>query len=248
MHFIQHSSCKSSHSQLTCSWEITALVTKCCSCSLAKLIQSCSKLFTPRSYSHRQRNMLHTTKKCMAGLLLLVDINLKTVDVHYSHGAVHLCGTQPVIDLLQQPVEQHWVQGFGNGISATRNTTPPNNIHLLLFLNDARQSPKHHITHSLIHWNKAGCPFFVKRSSQSSDKGQENMREGLSDTTGNTHTHTHIHHLFTSYTNGWFEVSGGNLKWDKTGEKMQNVLPSHSGCIFCLFSFVFYDKLWQAFF
>lgn len=63
MHFIQHSSCKFSHSQLTCSWEITALVTKCCSCSLAKLIQSCSKLFTPRSYSHRQRNMLHTTKK-----------------------------------------------------------------------------------------------------------------------------------------------------------------------------------------
>lgn len=38
----------------TCSWEITALLTKCCSCSLAKLIHSCSKLFTPRSCGRTQ--------------------------------------------------------------------------------------------------------------------------------------------------------------------------------------------------
>ena len=46
------------------------------------------------------------------------DTNLKPVDVHYTHGAVHLCGTEPVIDLLQQPVKQHRIQGFGDGISA----------------------------------------------------------------------------------------------------------------------------------
>lgn len=44
--------------------------------------------------------------------------NLKPIDVHYPHCAVHLCGTEPVVDLLQQPVKQHWVQGFGYGISA----------------------------------------------------------------------------------------------------------------------------------
>lgn len=58
----------------------------------------------------------------MVGFFLLVDINLKTVDVHDSHSTVHLCGTQPVIDLFQQPVKQHWVQGFGNGIPAIGNT------------------------------------------------------------------------------------------------------------------------------
>lgn len=49
-----------------------------------------------------------------------VNTNLKPIDVHYAHRAVHLRGAQPIIDLLQQPVKQHRVQGFGNGISAKR--------------------------------------------------------------------------------------------------------------------------------
>lgn len=43
--------------------------------------------------------------------------DLKPIEVNYTHTAVHLCGTEPVIDLLQQPIKQHWVQSFGNGIS-----------------------------------------------------------------------------------------------------------------------------------
>lgn len=63
----------------------------------------------------------------MAGLLfdqsdLGQETNLKTIDVHNSHCTVHLSGTQPVVDLLQQPIKQHWVQGFGNGIPAMGNT------------------------------------------------------------------------------------------------------------------------------
>lgn len=101
---------------LTCSWEITALLTKCCSCSLAKLIHSCSKLFTPRS-CRRTQKICDVTSNTTSFQISVQDTNLKPIDVHYPHCTVHLCGTQPVIDLLQQPVKQHWIQGFGNGIS-----------------------------------------------------------------------------------------------------------------------------------
>lgn len=62
-----------------------------------------------------QRNclvMFHTPKKvwldcCFDQSDLGQETDLKTIDVHNSHCTVHLSGTQPVVDLLQQPIKKH---------------------------------------------------------------------------------------------------------------------------------------------
>lgn len=63
-----------------------------------------------------QRNcqvMFHNNKKkvwldcCFDQSDLWQETDLKTIDVHNSYCTVHLSGTQPVVDLLQQPIKQH---------------------------------------------------------------------------------------------------------------------------------------------
>lgn len=50
-------------------------------------------------------------------------MNLEAVNIQDTNSAVHLCRTQPVINLLQQPVEQNCVQSFGNRISIEEQKT-----------------------------------------------------------------------------------------------------------------------------
>lgn len=73
--------------------------------------QSCS-LRGPAG-EHRSRDVASNTQSDRSVVFQVFrsqstrNTNLKPVDVHYTHSAVHLCGTEPVIDLLQQPVKQH---------------------------------------------------------------------------------------------------------------------------------------------